>query len=201
MNWMTRWPGSFPVFVERAAGASVVDVDGNAYVDLCLGDTGAMTGHAPQATVAALGQQAAAGITMMLPTDDATWAGEELTPALRPRPLADRDDRHRRQPLRHPHRPSGDGSPRVLVMNWCYHGTVDETLWVLDDGGASWLVPATSVRSRRPATRSPSSSSTTSTPLERELAQGDVALVLTEPALTNIGIVLPDEATTPSCGA
>ena len=46
MPWMTRWPGAFPVFCDSASGARLVDVDGLEYVDLCLGDTGAMTGHA-----------------------------------------------------------------------------------------------------------------------------------------------------------
>ena len=54
MNWMTRWPGQFPVFFESAPGRRAVDVDGNVYADLCLGDTGAMTGHSPQPTVDAV---------------------------------------------------------------------------------------------------------------------------------------------------
>src|SRR5262245_45788034 len=57
MSWMTKWPGGYPVFVSDAKGAHVVDVDGNEYVDLCLGDTGAMTGHAPEATVRAVADQ------------------------------------------------------------------------------------------------------------------------------------------------
>ena len=67
MNWMRRWPGSFPVFVESASGARFIDVDGNEYVDLCLGDTGAMAGHGLPAVVEALAQQAPRGITTMLP--------------------------------------------------------------------------------------------------------------------------------------
>src|SRR6476659_273054 len=70
MPWMTRWPGAFPVFAASATGARLVDVDGLEYVDLCLGDTGAMTGHALP--------QAAGGITTMLPSQDALWVGEEL---------------------------------------------------------------------------------------------------------------------------
>src|SRR5215510_9866941 len=78
MNWMNRWPGPFPVFVAEASGATVVDVDGHRYVDFCLGDTGAMCGHAPDATVAAIREQAGRGITTMLPTEDAAWVGAEL---------------------------------------------------------------------------------------------------------------------------
>src|SRR6266568_8779227 len=77
MNWMTRWAGGFPVFVDEAHGARFTDVDGLEYVDLCLGDTGAMAGHAPGPTVAAIERQLRRGITHMLPTEDAAWVGEE----------------------------------------------------------------------------------------------------------------------------
>ena len=79
MNWMNRWPGPFPLFVAEASGARLTDVDDLDYVDLCLGDTGAMCGHAPAATVAAIADQAARGITTMLPTADAAWVGAELS--------------------------------------------------------------------------------------------------------------------------
>ena len=59
-------------------GAHLTDVDGHRYLDLCLGDTGAMTGHAPAATVEAVRAQAGRGFTFMLPTEDAVWVGEEL---------------------------------------------------------------------------------------------------------------------------
>ncbi len=191
MNWMTRWPGAFPVFADRAEGSKIVDVDGNTYVDLCLGDTGAMTGHAPAVTVAALAEQAGRGITMMLPTEDAIWAGEELTRrfGLERWQIAMTATDANRFVIRMARQVTG--RQRVLVMNWCYHGTVDETLWVLD---GDKVVP-------RPGNVGPLQATGDAVAvvefndveaLERELARGDVALVLTEPALTNIGIVLPD---------
>ena len=78
MPWMTRWPGAFPIFMERAEGASCTDVDGHTYVDFCLGDTGAMTGHALPQVADAIARQARRGVTTMLPTEDAVWVGEEL---------------------------------------------------------------------------------------------------------------------------
>ena len=78
MNWMSKWAGAFPPFVGEAHGAEFLDVDGHRYIDFCLGDTGAMTGHSPSATVAAVQQQVARGITLMLPSEDAVWVGEEL---------------------------------------------------------------------------------------------------------------------------
>ncbi len=47
MSWMVKWPGPWPTFVDRAEGAHFTCVDGIDHVDLCLGDTGAMTGHSP----------------------------------------------------------------------------------------------------------------------------------------------------------
>ncbi len=192
MNWMTRWPGAFPVFAASASGASITDVDGNAYVDLCLGDTGAMTGHATPATLAALAEQSAKGITMMLPTDDAIWAGQELARRFGlPRwQIAMTATDANRFVIRMARQVTG--RQRVLVMNWCYHGTVDEALWVLGDDGA--VVP-------RPGNVGPLHATGDAVAvvefndlegLERELSRGDVAMVLAEPALTNIGIVLPD---------
>ena len=192
MNWMTRWPGAFPVFAESATGATVVDVDGHSYVDLCLGDTGAMTGHAPSATVAAVAEQAARGITTMLPSEDGPWVAEELRrrfglPRWQIAMTATDANRFVIRIARHV-----TGRQRVLVMNWCYHGTVDEALWVLD--GAGEVVP-------RPGTVGPLDATAGAVAVvefndisgaERELARGDVALVLLEPALTNIGIVLPE---------
>ena len=76
MPWMIRWAGGFPVFAADAQGARFRDVDGHEYVDFCLGDTGAMTGHSPEPAVRAVAEQAARGITLMLPSEDALWVGE-----------------------------------------------------------------------------------------------------------------------------
>jgi glutamate-1-semialdehyde 2,1-aminomutase len=78
MPWMSEWAGPYPVFVAEAHGARFTDVDGREYVDLCLGDTGSMTGHAPKEAVDAITEQAARGITLMLPTEDAAWVGAEM---------------------------------------------------------------------------------------------------------------------------
>jgi glutamate-1-semialdehyde 2,1-aminomutase len=78
MNWMKKWAGPFPVFVQSAKGAHFTDADGREYVDLCLGDTGAMTGHSPEVVADAVARRLREGITFMLPTEDALWVGEEL---------------------------------------------------------------------------------------------------------------------------
>jgi glutamate-1-semialdehyde 2,1-aminomutase len=188
MPWMIRWAGGFPVFAAEAHGARFRDVDGHEYVDFCLGDTAAMTGHSPAPTVRAVAEQAARGITLMLPSEDALWVGEELArrfglPRWQFALTATDANRFAIRLAR-----ELTGRPKVLVFNWCYHGTVDETFATLD--GAS-------VVSREGNVGPPVALDETTRvvewndveALERELALGDVACVLAEPALTNIGIV------------
>jgi len=191
MNWMLRWAGAFPPFVREAQGAHFFDVDGNRYIDFCLGDTGAMTGHSPSALISAVEQQVRRGVTLMLPSEDAVWVGEELqkrfnlpywqfaltaTDANRFAIRLARQITHR---------------PKILVFNWCYHGTVDESFITLKDG-----VP----QSRRGNVGPPVDPTVTTkvvefndlAGLEQALAPGDVACVLAEPVMTNVGIVHPD---------
>jgi len=191
MAWMRRWPGPFPLFVDSARGGRFTDVDGVEYVDLCLGDTGAMGGHALPAVAAAVADRAARGITAMLPTADAAWVAGELTrrfglPAWQFALSATDANRFALRLARH-----ATGRRKVLVFDWCYHGTVDETMVVLEAGT---VVP------RHGSLGPPVDPSATTVvvpfndvdALAVALAAGDVACVLAEPALTNIGIVLPD---------
>jgi glutamate-1-semialdehyde 2,1-aminomutase len=192
MHWMVRWAGGFPVYATDAQGARFRDVDGHEYVDLCLGDTGAMTGHSPEPTVRAVREQVGRGITLMLPSEDALWVGEELTrrfglPRWQFALTATDANRFAIRLAR-----ATTGRPRILVYNWCYHGTVDETVAALDDRGA--VVP------REGSLGPPVPPAETTrvvewnevAALEAALAHGDVACVLAEPALTNIGIVPPE---------
>ncbi len=192
MNWMRRWPGSFPVFVESASGARFVDVDGNEYVDLCLGDTGAMAGHGLPAVVEALAQQAPHGITTMLPGASAGNVASMLAdrfglPAWQFALTATDANRFALRLAR-----SLTGRSKVIVMNWCYHGTVDETFAVLDENGAVVPRPGSTGAAVDPALTTRVVEFNDLDALDAALAHGDVACVLTEPALTNIGIVLPD---------
>lgn len=191
MHWMVRWAGGFPVYATEAQGARFRDVDGHEYVDLCLGDTGAMTGHSPEAVVRAVSAQLARGITLMLPSEDAIHVAEELARRFGPThwQFALTATDANRFALRLARLVTG--RPKVLVFNWCYHGTVDETFATLDGERVV----------ERPGNLGPPVPLDATTrvvewndvaALERELAHGDVACVLTEPALTNVGIVLPE---------
>src|SRR5215218_7488565 len=192
MTWMAKWAGGHPLFAARAGGAWIEDVDGHRYVDFALGDTGAMAGHSPAPVVAAVARRLGelGGATVMLPTEDDAWVGAELA-------------RRFGVPLWSFSLSATDANrwairlarlvtdrPKILVFNYCYHGTVDETFITLDADGAA---------SREGNVGAPVDPAVTTRvvefndldALDRELAHGDVACVLMEPALTNIGIVLP----------
>jgi glutamate-1-semialdehyde 2,1-aminomutase len=191
MLWMIRWAGTFPIFVKEGKGARFIDVDGNEYIDFCLGDTGAMSGHSPDKTIEGVINQVKKGITFMLPTEDVIWVGEELqrrfglpfwqfaltaTDANRFAIRMAREITQRKY---------------ILVFNYCYHGSVDETFITLNPDGPS---------PRRGNLGPPVNPIETTkviefndlNALEAALSPGDVACVLAEPVMTNIGIIHPD---------
>jgi glutamate-1-semialdehyde 2,1-aminomutase len=191
MPWMTQWASPFPVFAASAAGARFTDVDGNEYLDLCLGDTGAMTGHSPPATAAAVAERAARGITLMLPTEDASRVGEELArrfglPRWQFALTATDANRFALRLAR-----AVTARPKVLVYAWCYHGTVDES-FAIEVEGETRSRPDTIGPPVDPALTTRAIEWNDVAAVELALAPGDVACVLAEPAMTNAGIVLPD---------
>jgi glutamate-1-semialdehyde 2,1-aminomutase len=189
LSWMAMWVGGHPVYAVEAAGARVVDVDGNEYADLCLGDTGAMAGHMPGPTMRAVA--ASAGITTMLPTEDAAWVGSELArrfgvPFWQFALTATDANRWMLRICRHV-----TARPKVLVFNWCYHGSVDEAFVTLGADGREHKREGNVGPQVDPAQTTRVAEFNDVASLETALAHGDVACVLMEPALTNIGIVLP----------
>ena len=192
MNWMKKWAGAFPIFVRSAKGAHFTDVDGREYVDLCLGDTGAMTGHSPDVVAEAVARRVREGITLMLPTEDALWVGEDLQrrfglPYWQFTLAATDANRFSIRIAR-----EITQRPKILVFNYCYHGTVDESFASLCEGV---------VGPRRGNIGPPVNPGETTRvvefndlhALEGALKHRDVAGVLAEPAMTNVGIILPEE--------
>lgn len=191
MNWMVKWAGSYPIFVEKGAGAYFTDVDGNRFIDFCLGDTGSMTGHAPEGAVPAIVERIKSGVTFMLPTEDAIWVGEALMqrfglPYWQVAISATDANRFSLRLARHITK-----RKYVLVFNYSYHGTVDEAFITLKDG----------IAGSRSGNIGPQVDPTQTTKviefndieaLEKALAPEDVACVLAEPVMTNIGIIHPD---------
>ncbi|MCF8543709.1 MAG: aminotransferase class III-fold pyridoxal phosphate-dependent enzyme [Ilumatobacteraceae bacterium] len=193
MPWMTRWPGSFPLHVQQAHGARFIDVDDIEYVDFCLGDTGAMTGHALHAVAQAVSQQAQRGLTTMLPTSDAQWVAQNLAQrfGVAKWQFAISATDANRFVLRFARMLTG--RPKIVVHDWCYHGSVDETLVIRDAKGNTISRPGAIGPQVDPALTTRVVPFNDLVELERVLAIGDVACVLIEPALTNIGIVLPQD--------
>jgi len=196
MHWMRDWNTPHPLFVRRALGVDVEDVDGNCYIDFCLGDTGAMFGHSPPPIARALAGAGASGITAMLPVERAARVGEKLSnlfglPFWQMTQTATDANRAALRWAR-----AVTGRPRILVFDGCYHGTVDETLVRavpdMKDGGAR-------ARAGLIGTSHDVSAATDAVPfndaaaLEKVLARGRTAAVIAEPVMTNIGMVLPDE--------
>ncbi len=191
MNWMKKWAGPFPVFVTKAKGAHFTCADGKDYVDLCLGDTGAMTGHSPEIVAEAVARRAKEGITLMLPTEDAIFVGEDLKrrfglPYWQFTLTATDANRFSIRIAREITQRS-----KILVYHYCYHGTVDETFATVQEGV---------VGARRGNIGPPVDPAATTrlvefndlNALEDALKHNDVACILAEPAMTNVGIILPD---------
>lgn len=195
MTWMNKTAASFPIHLATARGNRITDVDGNEFIDFALGDTGAMAGHSPAPVTAAVTRRISelGGLSTMMPTEDAAAAGAELArrfglPYWSFALTATDANRWAIRLLR-----AITGRSKILVNSYCYHGSVDESLIVVGPDGRGV--------SREGNVGAPVDVTTTSrvaefndlAGLERELAHGDVAAVLMEPALTNIGIVLPED--------
>ena len=201
MSWMAKWPGAYPVFVATSNGAKFTDVDGHTYVDFCLGDTGSMTGHSPSATVAAITEQMKHGFTSMLPTEDAVIVSQDLAgrfglPLWQFTVTATDANRHSIRYCR-----LITGKSKIIVIDKCYHGSVDETFATLDSAG--------NTVKREGNLGAPVDLDQTTrvvefnnlVAMEDALKNGDVAAILMEPAMTNIGIVLPQVGYLEAVGA
>ncbi len=194
MTWMNKNAGGFPLYLSRAKGAHVEDIDGHDLVDFCLGDTGAMAGHSPEATVRAVQRQYSelGGATAMMPSEDAEWVGCELHRrfALPYWSFALTATDANRWSIRLAR--AITGRPKILFNNFCYHGSVDESLVTIGANGEPVSRPGNAGPPYDVALTSRVVEYNDLDGMERELARGDVAAVLMEPALTNIGIVLPE---------
>jgi glutamate-1-semialdehyde 2,1-aminomutase len=191
MHWMSDWATPFALHVHEARGAQLTDVDGHRLADFCLGDTGAMFGHSPPAVARALAQQATRGFTTMLASADAVWVGEELArrfglPRWQFAMTASDANRFLLRWVR-----AATGRQKIVVFNGCYHGTVDDVFVDLVDGQPRQRDSLLGqVHELTTFTRVVEFNDLSA--LERALAEGDVACVLAEPVMTNIGMVLPE---------
>jgi glutamate-1-semialdehyde 2,1-aminomutase len=194
MTWMGKAAGGFPLYLAQAHGARVSDIDGHEYIDFCLGDTGAMAGHSPEPTVAAVALRYGelGGATTMMPSADAEWVGAELSRrfGLSRWSFTLTATDANRWAIRLAR--AITGRSKILVNSYCYHGSVDESLIIRDSEGRSVSRPGNVGQPVDVMQTSRVAEYNDLEQLEQELSHGDVAVVLMEPALTNIGIVLPE---------
>ncbi len=191
-SWMTRWGSPFPVFATKAHGSRLVDVDGIEYVDFAMGDTGAFSGHSLPPISDAIAKQASRAVTTVLPSEDSIYAGAEIArrfglPLWQFTLSASDANRFVLRLVR-----AATKRSKILVFDGCYHGTVDETLVILDRDGRVVPRPSSLAPPVDPALTTKVVSWNDVEALEAALRPEDVACVLTEPLLTNIGIVYPE---------
>ncbi len=194
MTWMNKKAGGFPLYFDKAVGNRIWDIDGHEYIDFALGDTGAMAGHSHPAVVEAIVNrvQTEGGMTTMLPTEDAQWVAKNLTDRFGMAKwsfslTATDANRWAIRLVR-----AITGKSKILFNAYCYHGSVDEALIVVGPDGEGMSRPG-NVGSPVDVTETSRVAEFNDLEgLERQLSRGDVAAVLMEPALTNIGIVLPE---------
>ncbi len=189
--WMISPYTSFPVFAEGGKDARVHDVDGHEYIDFFLSISAATFGHSPDPIIQAIAEQVPKGLTLMMPTEDSIRLGRALqqrfglpfwhmaltaTDAIR---FAIRLSR------------AVSGRRKVLLFNGCFHGALDETMMRLVDGSVtSSLGIVGAIEDPFQTTAMVEMNDLPA--LEKALAPGDIACVVAEPALTNVGMVLPD---------
>ncbi|MDP2070127.1 aspartate aminotransferase family protein [Methylotenera sp.] len=202
MHWMNDWGTPVPLFVQQAQGAHFSCADDIDYTDFCLGDTGAMFGHSPLPVAKAIAAQANSGYTTMLPSTLAPNVGEALAEhfGLPYWQLATTATDANRFVLRWAR--AVTGRQKLLVFDGCYHGTIDDTMVdmvISDDTMADAIEGKTANRASLLGQVYDLGLHTVAVPfndseaVERELAKGNIACVLTEPALTNCGMVLPKD--------
>lgn len=194
MTWMNKKAGGFPIYLDRALGNRIWDIDGNEYIDFALGDTGAMAGHSEPHVVAAITRRVKdlGGLTTMLPTEDAEWVAKNLTErfGMAKWSFALTATDANRWAIRLVR--AITGKPKILFNSYCYHGSVDESLIIVGPDGEGMSRPGNVGSPVDVTTTSRVAEFNDLAGLERQLKNGDVAAVLMEPALTNIGIVLPE---------
>lgn len=191
-HWMLDWPSPVPLVAKGAYGANLVTADGQTLDDFCLGDTASMFGHSPKPLADALAKQAGEGLSYMLPTEKGVELGAMLAamfglPRWQVTTTASEANRAVIRWCR-----GITGRKKILIFNGCYHGAVDDVFVDLKAHAAGWeprvrtsligqvqdLLPTTTVIEFNDAEA-----------LERELKKGDIACVLAEPVMTNVGMV------------
>lgn len=192
MHWFSQWPLPFPIYLDAGAGNRITDIDGIEYLDFCLGDSAALFGHGLPEVADAVAERLRSGAQAMLPTEAAGEVGAELSrrfglPYWQFALSATDANRAAIRVAR-----AMTGRSRILVFDGKYHGSIDELHLVLDERGEARGLPGVhgiGVDFARTTAIVPFNDLDA---LRAELERGDIAAVLTEPALSNGALMLPD---------
>ncbi len=187
-HWMLDWSSPFPIVAKSASGATLTSVDGQVFDDFCLGDTASMFGHSPEPLAKAIAEQAGQGLSYMLPTAKGAELAEMLSemfgfPQWQVTTTASEANKAVIRWCR-----GLTGRDKILIFNGCYHGAVDDVFVDLRDGQAvnrPSLIGQ--VQNLLPTTVAIEFNDVDA--LAAALRDGDVACVLAEPLMTNIGMV------------
>jgi glutamate-1-semialdehyde 2,1-aminomutase len=189
-HWMRDWPSPFPLVAAKAEGAVLTTIDGQTLDDFCLGDTAAMFGHASPPLSCALAEQAGRGLGYMLPVDGVEGVGALLAqrfglPFWQVTTTASEANRAVIRWAR-----AITGRNKILIFNGCYHGAVDDVFVDLRGGFAETrrsLVGQVYDITQHTVVIEFNDPDALAEALVRE----DIACVLAEPVMTNVGMVLP----------
>ena len=187
-HWMLDWSSPFPIVAQEASGATLTSIDGQVFDDFCLGDTASMFGHSPAPLAKAIAAQAGQGLSYMLPTAKGAELGSMLAdmfglPQWQVTTTASEANRAVIRWCR-----GITGRDKILIFNGCYHGAVDDVFIDLRDGRAvnrPSLIGQ--VQDLLPTTVAIEFNDVDA--LASALRGGDIACVLAEPLMTNIGMV------------
>ena len=187
-HWMRDWPSPVPIVAASAKDATLTSIDGQTYDDFCLGDTASLFGHSPRALAAALAKQTGEGLSYMLPTERGGVLSQRLAamfglPLWQVTTTASEANRAVIRWCR-----GISGRPKILTFNGAYHGAVDDAFVDLKDGQPVMRASLVGqVHDLRDTTTVIEFNDVAA--LATELRGGDIACVLAEPVMTNVGMV------------
>lgn len=187
-HWMRDWPSPVPIVAASAKDATLTSIDGQTYDDFCLGDTASLFGHSPPALAAALAKQASEGLSYMLPTERGAVVSQHFAamfglPQWQVTTTASEANRAVIRWCR-----GISGRRKVLIFNGAYHGAVDDAFVDLKGGApvmrASLVGQVHDLRDTTTVIEFNDEAA-----LADALRRGDIACVLAEPVMTNVGMV------------
>jgi glutamate-1-semialdehyde 2,1-aminomutase len=184
--------GRDPIFVERAAGAEITDVDGNVYVDYVCSWGPLIHGHAHPAVLEAVVEAAALGTTFGAATAGEVELAELVCgrmPAVDMLRMTSSGTEASMSAIRVAR--AATGREKLLKFAGAYHGHVDGLLAEAGSGLATQGIPAS------PGVPEAATAATVVVPwndpaaVRAAFAQHDFAAVLCEPYPANMGLVPP----------